>query len=109
MSKPADMLVRLKMYPTDQGGMEHYKLAGWGCPAYRNRDPAQDTEGYSVFPKLGDQRLEPGTEVEFEVVFLSPQGALNYFEGLDHFYLWNGRCIGEAKILAILRQSPGAV
>ncbi len=98
--KPGEMLVRLKFYPVLDGGPQKQKVLGWGCPMFGHEDRREP--GYDCFPKLGTEPMGAGEIREVELVFLSGKKAVRYFENFSKLYLWEGRIIGEAKILDIL-------
>lgn len=49
--------------------------------------------------QLGDELFEPGSERRVGFVFLTPEG-LEKVKEAGRFYLWEGRFIGEADVLA---------
>jgi len=54
--------------------------------------------GYDGWPLLADTALNPGDQRRRGFVFLSPHAA-EILKNAGTFYLWEGRFIGEAKIV----------
>jgi hypothetical protein len=56
--------------------------------------------GYDGWPLLGNNPIEPGEQRRVEFVFLSGDEAAAIMRKAGTFYLWEGRFIGEATVIA---------
>jgi hypothetical protein len=54
---------------------------------------------YDGWPLLGDTPIEPGEQRRVGFVFLSGEEAAAIMRKAGTFYLWEGRFIGEAKVI----------
>jgi hypothetical protein len=82
---------------TDEGGRKSAALPGWGCPCFVSRqDPIAAYDGW---PLLGDTSIEPGEQRRLGFVFLSGEEAASTIRNAGTFYLWEGRFIGEARVV----------
>jgi len=54
---------------------------------------------YDGWPLLSDSPMYPGESRRVGYLFLSGQEAVDYLRRADKFYLWEGRIIGEARII----------
>jgi hypothetical protein len=90
-----DLTADLYLYPTEAGGKGFPIALGWGCPC------SGDTkllEGWDGYPLL-ESDMMPGERRRLGFVFLSGERAVNALRSHERFYLWEGRCIGEATIV----------
>ncbi|WP_175518153.1 hypothetical protein [Sphingomonas sp. OK281] len=93
-----EIVADVRMYETADGGRAAPAAPGWGCPVM-----VSDVEpllGFDALPLLRDQALEPGECRRLGFVFLSPQEAVAAIEKAGRFYLWEGRFVGEATVVA---------
>jgi hypothetical protein len=56
-------------------------------------------DGWDGWPLLDERAIEPGDSRRLGFVFLSPE-APDIFRAAGQFYLWEGRIIGEAKVVS---------
>lgn len=49
--------------------------------------------------QIGNEPFSPGTSRQIGFVFLTPAGA-DAIKQAGHFYLWDGRFIGEASVIS---------
>jgi hypothetical protein len=90
------LVAHVKLYTTENGGKTQPAYLGWGCPCMATK--MQPLSGYDGWPLLGDSPLYPGEERRVGFVFLSPEGA-ETLKRAGHFYLWEGRFVGEADVV----------
>jgi hypothetical protein len=86
------------MYETIDGGKTQPGGPGWGCVVMVSN--AEPLEGWEALPLLRDQRIYPGESRRLGFVFLSPEDAVKAVKEAGRFYLWEGRFIGEATVVA---------
>lgn len=91
------LIAEVTLYSSENGGRKSTAFPGWGCPCCVTRE--DPIVGYDGWPLLGDTRIEPGDRRVLGFVFLSGESAANIMRSAGKFYLWEGRFIGEAKIL----------
>jgi hypothetical protein len=60
---------------------------------------SQPTVGYDGWPLLGDKPMTAGEHRRVGFVFLSGEEAATAFRKAGRFFLWEGRCIGEAVVV----------
>ena len=93
-----ELVADVRMYETSEGGRAGPAPPGWGCPVMTsNLEPLQ---GWDALPLLRDQPLYPGESRRLGFVFLTPEEALSTINEAGRFYLWEGRYIGEATVVA---------
>ncbi|MBO6768758.1 MAG: hypothetical protein JJ901_10735 [Erythrobacter sp.] len=91
------LIADIQLYPTASGGKQMVARPGWGCPCIVSQH--EPLSGYDGWPVLREP-LQPGEKrAEVPFVFLSPEGA-EAMRQAGHFYLWEGRFIGEATVLS---------
>ena len=93
----AQLVADVTFYPTACGGRASKAFPGWGCPCCVSRQ--QRVVGYDGWPLLGDIPIEPGEQRRLGFVFLSGKEAADVMRKAGTFYLWDGRFIGEAKVV----------
>jgi hypothetical protein len=93
-----ELVVQLTLYPTDQGGRREPIPPGWSCPCFPTRET--DVAGWDGCPMLGDDWMQPGETRIVGYAFLSGREAAEALSLNEHFYIWERRIIGEAKILS---------
>ncbi|TKD52369.1 hypothetical protein FBR43_15895 [Sphingomonas baiyangensis] len=86
------------MYDVADGGRSSPAQPGWACPVMVCK--AEPRQGYDALPLLRDQPLEAGERRQLGFVFLAPETAVAAIEKAGRFYLWEGRFIGEATVVA---------
>ena len=96
-TRTPDLAADVRLYPTENGGRSIPALLGWGCPCFTSKDTQQG--GWDARLQLEDEPFAPGTERRVGFVFLSPEGA-ETMKRAGHFYLWEGRFIGEAQVVS---------
>ena len=96
-TRTPDLTADVRLYPTEDGGRSIPALLGWGCLCFASKDTQQG--GRDARLQLGDEPFAPGTERRVGFVFLSPEGA-EAMKRAGHFYLWEGRFIGEAQAVS---------
>lgn len=100
-SKKPELIVDLTLYPSERGGPSFPKMLGWSSPCTIQHERGDGWVGYDGWPLLGDEPISPGETRRVGYVFLSGQEVVNYQKAADRFYIWEGRIIGEAKIVEI--------
>ena len=88
-----DLTADVTYYPTEHGGRRSPTRANWfGCPCTvsGNTDDLWDCRLFYEAP------IEPGETRRVAIVFLSKE-AIPIFRAASHFYLWDGRLIGEPR------------
>lgn len=90
-----DLIADLRLYSTGDGGKRLPLLLGYGCPCSTERNVREAWTGYP----LVDSPMMPGEERRVGFIFLSGREAVNALSGTDCFYLWEGKLIGEARIV----------
>lgn len=88
----------VRMYETTDGGRAAPAAPGWGCPVIVS--DVEPLTGFDALPLMRDQALVPGECRRLGFVFLSPQEAVAAIEKAGRFYLWEGRFVGEATVVA---------
>jgi hypothetical protein len=90
-----DMVVDLYLYAEKDGGKAQPVSIGWGCPCSKDKS---FTEGWDGYPLL-DSKMTPGDRRQVGFVFLSGRKAVEALASADPIYLWEGKFIGEARIV----------
>ena len=92
---PPQLVANVRLYETEKGGRQQAALPGWGCPCMTTQ---QTLLGYDGWPIL-EEPLCPGDERDgVAFVFLTREGG-EVMRHAGHFYLWEGRFIGEATVI----------
>ncbi len=91
------LVADVTMYPPSQEGRKSRAFPGWGCPCCISKE--EPIVGYDGWPLLGDTPLEPGEQRRLGFVFLTGQQAAEMMRSAGVFYLWEGRFIGEARVV----------
>jgi hypothetical protein len=107
MSKlSVDLIVDVTLYPTSEGGRSgplRGDLHPWfGCPCKIQKD---DHEAWDARLLIDGVVIEPGETRRLGVAFLSREQAVPIFAAAAHFFLWEGRIIGEARVIDPLQRS----
>jgi hypothetical protein len=96
-SMKADLTAQVLLYSTAEGGRSGPVLPGYGCPCVASKsEPLEDFSGWML---LGDEAPYPGDQRDLGFVFLTPEGA-SAMRAAGTFYLWEGRSVGEAKVIS---------
>jgi hypothetical protein len=96
------LIADVTLYPTEMGGRESSALPGWGCPCCVSRQ--EPVSGYDGWPLLDDLPMEPGEQRRVGFFFLSGEEAAVIMREAGTFYLWEGRFVGEAKVVGADRR-----
>jgi len=107
LSARPHLIADVKLYPTEEGGAKQAKLPGWGClcctsknASVVGKDGVSRLFGYDGWPQL-NASFAPGERRRLGFVFLLPANeAAIALQSVGTFYLWEGRFIGEAVIVA---------
>ena|SRR5579872_3328643 len=91
------LIADVVMYPTDGGGRKSIAYLGWGCPC--TVSTSQPLIGWDAWPLL-DGPLAPGDRRRIGFVFSVGEEAAQIFKEARKFYLWEGKFIGEAVVVA---------
>jgi hypothetical protein len=70
-------------------------VLGYGCPCSIDRDVQEAWDGYP----LVDRPMMPGEERRVGFIFMSGREAVKALSAAERFYLWEGKLIGEARIV----------
>ena len=100
-TKKPQLTADLWLYPTEQQGRAQPIRLGYGCPCTLQREEGAGWVGYDGWPLLGDTPMAPGERRRLGFAFMSGQEAVTYLTTSPRFYLWEGRIIGEAEIVAV--------
>jgi hypothetical protein len=93
----AQLFADVTLYTTENGGRLGSTPPEWfACPCKINRD---DLQGWDCRILLGGIPMSPGDTRRVEIIFLSPESALPKFSAAGAFFLWEGRVIGEARVV----------
>lgn len=90
-----ELIVDLRLYSTDDGGKRLPLVLGYGCPCSIERDAQEAWDGYP----LVDRPMMPGEERRVGFIFMSGREAVEALSAAECFYLWEGKLIGEARIV----------
>jgi hypothetical protein len=93
------LVVDLVLYPTEAGGKSLPIGLGWGSPCTIQSEEGSGWVGYDGWPLLIDGPMSPGETRRVGYFFLSGQEAVNYLSKAEKFYIWEGRIVGEARIV----------
>jgi hypothetical protein len=87
----------VRLYATADGGRKTPAHPGWGCPCCCSTStPVTGWDGWVIL----DSPLSPGETRRLGFVFLSGELAAQALRNAGNFYLWEGRFIGEAVVVA---------
>ena len=89
------MVVDLYLYPERDGGKTKPIGIGWGCPCSKDRSLTESWDGYPLL----DSEMMPGDRRQVGLVLLSGREAVEALASSDRIYLWEGKFIGEARIV----------
>ena len=97
-TRTPDLAADVRLYPTENGGRSIPAMLGWGCPCFTSKDTEQG--GYGMLVCSSERNLSlRELSVALGSFFLSPEGA-ETMKRAGHFYLWEGRFIGEAQVVS---------
>ncbi len=92
------LIADVTLFATEDGGRKSPALPGWGCPCCPSRqEPIVGHDGWLL---LGDKPIAPGQQRRVGFVFLLGEESANIMRKAGTFYLWEGRFIGEARVVA---------
>ena len=91
-----DLIADVTLYPSDAGGKNFPIVSGYGCPCVIS--PVQPVQGWDARVFFDGDPILPGQQRRVGLVFLSDEGARSIAEA-RHFFLWEGRFIGEASVV----------
>jgi len=94
----SQLTAEVRMFDTADGGRQEPAYSGWGCPCMVSQ--MEPLVGYDALPLIGEHPLTPGQTRRLGFVFLSHEEAVPRMRAAGRFYLWEGRFIGEATIVA---------
>jgi hypothetical protein len=86
----------LWLYPIAESGKKQTVQMGWGCPCFCSK--SADATHYDGWPILHEP-LARGERRRVGFVFLGEEEAVAALLQAGTFYLWEGRFIGEAKVV----------
>jgi hypothetical protein len=81
-AKP-EVIVDLKLYPTERGGRTSPILPGWGSPCTIQSERGSGWIAYDGWPLLGNNPLKPGDIRRVGYIFLSGKKAVDYLRTAD--------------------------
>ena len=95
-----DLIVDVTLYPSEAGGRKG-PLRGdlqqfYGCPC---KIKPQDFDAWDSRFTIDGEIIQPGETRRLGVRFLSRERAMPLFQNAGIFYLWEGRIIGEARVI----------
>ena len=96
-TRSPDLVADVRLYSPEEGGKKEPVRLGYFPPCF----PAKDTAvgGWDARMQLGDQAFEPGTTRRVGFVFISEESA-EAAKKAGRFFLWDGRFVGEAKVVS---------
>jgi hypothetical protein len=94
-AKP-QLIADLRLYPTAEGGKALQVQPGFGCVCTMTKAPP--LAGYDG-KLLLNEPIQPGEIRRVGFVFLSGEETAARFRQAGVFYLWEGKFIGEARVL----------
>lgn len=95
---PAQLTAEVRLYETADGGRESAMQPGWTGPVMTDTT-TRPMIGWDALPLLRDQPLHPGETRTLGFVFLSGEPAVQALREAGIFYLWEGRFIGEGRVV----------
>ncbi|MGI9279002.1 MAG: hypothetical protein ACR2PX_05145 [Endozoicomonas sp.] len=94
-----DAVVSVKFYSKDNGG----RITPISAHHYQCVFLTSETKGFDCRLLLSEEKtLIPEKVYELEVKFLDSHAALAEIESLFEFQIWEGKVIGEGKLIKIL-------
>ena len=97
-SMTSQLVADVVLYPTEAGGRKIPAELGWGFPCCPSK--SLPLFGVDAWPLLGDTPLLPGERRRIGFVFLGGEKAADILRKAGMFYLWEGRFVGEAVVVA---------
>jgi len=100
--KSPQLIAAVYLYPTSEGGKQLTVHPGWGCPCTSSK--STDGVFYDGWPLL-DAPFAPGERRRLGFVFLPGEDITGediaaILREAGTFYFWEGRFIGEGKVVA---------
>ncbi|MCJ8157934.1 hypothetical protein [Sphingomonas sp. LaA6.9] len=98
-SRSRDLVADVRLYDADQDGRRQAIPAevAFGCLCFLSKSISKG--GWDARLQIGNEPFSPGTSRQIGFVFLTPAGA-DAIKQAGHFYLWDGRFIGEASVIS---------
>lgn len=99
MSKKPDIVARVRLYPTTDGGREApLQPRQFSCPLFFQN------EGFDcrLLLDLTGETLFPGAEAEVPIKFLFPENVKPRLKPGDSFKLWDLKYFAEGEVLKII-------
>ena len=90
-----ELVADLHLYSFEEGGKKLPLVLGYGCPCSVYEDTREAWDGYP----LVDSPMMPGETRRVGFIFLSGNEAVEALSTGECFYLWEGKLIGEARIV----------
>jgi len=90
-----DLIADLYLYGEADGGKAMPICIGFGCPCCADKSLSEGWDGYPLL----EREMTPGERRRVGFVFMSGEDAVNALTTSDRFYLWEGKIIGEARIV----------
>lgn len=100
-----DLIADVTFYPTEAGGKTQPVFSGYGCPCMVSN--AKPWSGWDARLMFQGEPILPGQKRRVSFAFLTREGALTISKA-QHFFLWEGRVVGEATVREVgeaLRQN----
>ena len=92
------LIADVRMYATENNGRKTSAVLGWGVPCIVSL--AEPLTGWDAWPIFDDGRpLAPGESRRVGFHFLSGDEPARIMREAGHFYLWEGRVVGEAVVV----------
>ena len=92
-----ELVAKVYLYPTDRGGKKLAIGDCYRCPCFASQDT--NSGGWDCMIVEGAP-LAPGERGQLGFAFLSGDRAVQAFTEAGRFYLWEGRFVGEATVVA---------
>jgi hypothetical protein len=93
------LVVELTLYPIEAGGKSLPVSLGWGSLCTIQSEKGSGWFGYDGWPLLIDRPMSRGEMRRVGYFFMRGQEAVNYLSSAEKFYIWEGRIVGEARIV----------
>jgi hypothetical protein len=94
------LVVDLTLYPTEAGGKSLPTRLGWGSLCTIQSEEGSGWVGYDGWPLLIDGPMSRGETRRVGYFFIGGEEAVNYFSSAEKFYIWEGRIVGQARIVS---------
>ena len=91
-----EIFADVKLLSTEDGGRKGPAFLGWGCPLMTSK--RKPLLGWDAWPLIENEALLPGECRRLGFVFSNKDG-IEVIRTAGRFFLWEGRFIGEAKVV----------